>query len=152
MCVSKLIGVSLCYRCEGVGKIHELSCPSLVDAEVTCVCGMPLCPVCKGRDEREILARRFQDTLRLLGRANEALKMELGEGDREFVEDLVLRLAGGNAPRWSDHFRLEEVWERGFRVSGGEAGVRAGGLRVIRGGRDHVVAVSDDKDPGLDSD
>jgi hypothetical protein len=138
---------------------------------------MPVCPICKGYDTQERAGSRFREALRLLGRANQVLKLDLSTEDREFVVDLVLRLSDGAPPRWIDFFKLQEIYDHGTgtkrvvfipsdyheaelppdvivrRVPGPTASKPE--LKLIQGGSgDHVVAGPKDKskDPRRDPD
>jgi hypothetical protein len=84
-----------------------------MDEAQTCTCGMVVCPSCKGYDTQRKTGNRFREALRLLGRANQVLKLELSTSDREFVVDLVHRLSDGVAPRWIDFFKLQEIYDQG---------------------------------------
>jgi hypothetical protein len=74
---------------------------------------MVVCSICKGYDTQERAGSRFREALRLLGRANQVLKLDLSTEDREFVVDLVLRLSDGAPPRWIDFFKLQEIYDHG---------------------------------------
>lgn len=102
-----------CAWCASYGKTHHRDCAVSRDAgnDPSCTCEPVLCARCRGEGatQRQQRAARFVENITLLHRANKLLKAPLTQEDREFVEDLVRRLAEGKQPKFSDHFCLREL-------------------------------------------
>ena len=102
-----------CNWCASYGKTHARFCdlPRDAGAELGCTCVPVLCAMCRGEStqQRKLRAERFVDNVTKLHRANRLLKAPLGAEERDFVEGFVRRLADGQAPRITDHFRLREL-------------------------------------------
>lgn len=102
-----------CAWCASYGKTHSRNCAVSRDAgdDPGCTCNPVLCVQCRGEVAavRKQRAARFVENVTLLHRSNKLLKAPLTEKDRAFVVDLVVRMADGKHPKFSDNFRVREL-------------------------------------------
>lgn len=100
-----------CAFCGGDGWVHEKSCDFLKPVPETgkCSCEQPPCPRCHGKNSLAERSLEIRDVLALSAKASDLIQKPLSNEDREYIFDFIQRIGRGYAPRYDDHFRLEEA-------------------------------------------